>query len=29
LRNVRSWADVKTKWHGLRSFVDYFGGKEK
>lgn len=26
LRNIRSWADVKTKWHGLVSFVDYFGG---
>ena len=25
LRNIRSWADVKTKWHGLMSFVDYFG----
>jgi len=25
LRNIRSWADVKTKWHGLRSFVGYFG----
>jgi anaerobic magnesium-protoporphyrin IX monomethyl ester cyclase len=25
LRNIRSWADVKTKWHGLVSFVDYFG----
>ncbi len=25
LRNIRSWADVKTKLHGLMSFVDYFG----
>jgi radical SAM superfamily enzyme YgiQ (UPF0313 family) len=25
LRNMRSWADVKAKWHGLMSFVDYFG----
>ena len=24
LRNVRSWADVKAKFHGLRSFVEYF-----
>jgi radical SAM superfamily enzyme YgiQ (UPF0313 family) len=25
LRNIRSWADVKAKWHGLMSFADYFG----
>jgi hypothetical protein len=24
LRNLRSWSDVRTKLHGLRSFVDYF-----
>lgn len=29
LRSIRAWADVKTKWHGLRSFVDYFGGKRE
>jgi anaerobic magnesium-protoporphyrin IX monomethyl ester cyclase len=29
LRNIRSWADVKTKWHGLMSFLDYFGDKER
>jgi radical SAM superfamily enzyme YgiQ (UPF0313 family) len=23
--NIRSWSDVRTKLHGLRSFVDYFG----
>ncbi len=25
LFNIRSWADIKTKWHGLMSFIDYFG----
>lgn len=25
LRNIRSWADVKTKLYGLMSFVNYFG----
>jgi radical SAM superfamily enzyme YgiQ (UPF0313 family) len=24
LGNIRSWADLRTKWHGLRSFIDYF-----
>lgn len=23
--NIRSWSDVRTKLHGLKSFVDYFG----
>ncbi|MBZ0269735.1 hypothetical protein K8I85_16410, partial [bacterium] len=23
--NVRNWSDVRTKLHGLRSFIDYFG----
>jgi len=26
--NIRSLADVKTKWHGLISFADYFGKKK-
>lgn len=26
LRNIESWADVRAKWHGLRSFVNYFSG---
>ncbi len=25
LRNIRSWADAKAKWHGLMGFADYFG----
>ncbi len=28
LRNINSWADVKAKAHGLRSFVGYFGSEE-
>jgi radical SAM superfamily enzyme YgiQ (UPF0313 family) len=28
LRNIRSWSDVKAKLHGLRSFVDYFWGRD-
>jgi radical SAM superfamily enzyme YgiQ (UPF0313 family) len=28
LWNVRSWADLKTKFYGLRSFLDYFGKRE-
>lgn len=26
LRNIDSWADIKAKFHGLLSFMDYFGG---
>lgn len=26
LRNIESWADVKAKFHGLLSFLDYFTG---
>jgi radical SAM superfamily enzyme YgiQ (UPF0313 family) len=29
LLNIRSWADVKTKWHGLLGFLDYFGKQKK
>ncbi len=29
LFNIRSGADVRAKWHGLRSFMRYFGGKEE
>lgn len=25
LRDIRSWTDIKTKFHGLKSFADYFG----
>jgi hypothetical protein len=28
-RNIRSFSDVRTKLHGLRSFVDYFGRPRK
>lgn len=28
LLNIRSMSDVKAKWHGLRAFFGYFGGKE-
>lgn len=27
LWGIRSWADVRAKWHGLCSFVGYFSGK--
>lgn len=29
VRNIRSWADVKAKWHGLRSFLGYFKEAER
>ena len=29
LRNIQSMADLRAKAHGVRSFVDYFGNKEK
>jgi anaerobic magnesium-protoporphyrin IX monomethyl ester cyclase len=29
LRSISSWSDVKAKWHGLRSFLDYFGSDRK
>ncbi|GJM43519.1 MAG: hopanoid biosynthesis associated radical SAM protein HpnJ [Gemmatimonadota bacterium] len=30
-KNVKNWSDVRTKLHGLKSFIDYFGkpGEEK
>ncbi len=28
MKNIRSWSDVRAKWHGLRSFLDYFSGKK-
>jgi radical SAM superfamily enzyme YgiQ (UPF0313 family) len=27
--NIRSWSDVRAKWHGLRSFLGYFRGAKK
>lgn len=29
LYNLRSWSDIKAKFHGLRSFMDYFSGDRK
>ena len=26
--NMRSWADIRAKWHGLKSFFSYFRGKD-
>ena len=29
VRNIRNFSDVRTKLHGLKSFVDYFGKSKK